>query len=291
MRWGTTREVLVLRSSLFHLRAAQVSRGRSRARSYHAESTRSLLHTEVKRHRARLVVRWGTTREVLVLRSSFVALQVIFSYPLFIRGRSRARSYCRIVPFCTRKLNGIEQLGPRAKSSCCAPLLFSCFIKLIWYPLFIQGRSRARSYHAESTRSLLHTEVKRHRARLVVRWGTTREVLVLRSSFFFLFTLFQLRRSLIWYPLFIRGRSRARSYHAESTRSLLHTEVKRHRARLVVRWGTTREVLVLRSSFFFSYNFVPTAQVIDLVSLVHPRAQSSAIISCRIHPFPSAHGS
>ena len=52
-----------------------------------------------------------------------------------------------------------------------------------WYPLFIQGRSRARSYHAESTRSLLHTEVKRHRARLVVRWGTTREVLVLRSCF------------------------------------------------------------------------------------------------------------
>ena len=95
-----------------------------------------------------------------------------------------------------------------------------------------------------------------------------------------------------WYPLFIQGRSRARSYHAESTRSLLHTEVKRHRARLVVRWGTTREVLVLRSSFFvFLFHFVPTVQVIDLVSLVHPRAQSSAIISCRIHPFPSAHGS
>ena len=71
-----------------------------------------------------------------------------------------------------------------------------------WYPLFIQGRSRARSYHAESTRSLLHTEVKRHRARLVVRWGTTREVLVLRSCFLFscfqFYTLAQLRRSLIW---------------------------------------------------------------------------------------------
>ena len=36
-----------------------------------------------------------------------------------------------------------------------------------------------------------NSEVKRHRARLVVRWGTTREVLVLRSSYFFL-SLFQL---------------------------------------------------------------------------------------------------
>ena len=141
--------------------------------------------------------------------------------------------------------------------------------------MFIRGRSRARSYHAESTRSLLHTEVKRHRARLVVRWGTTREVLVLRSSFLFFFVSFyphaQLRRSLIWYPLFIRGRSRARSYHAESTRSLLHTEVKRHRARLVVRWGTTREVLVLRSSFlFFLFHLVPTAQVMSVYMTWYP---------------------
>ena len=75
----------------------------------------------------------------------------------------------------------------------------------------------------------------------------------------------------------------------------LHTEVKRHRARLVVRWGTTREVLVLRSSIvFFCFTLFNCASHVCLhgqVSLVHPRAQSSAIISCRIHPFPSAHGS
>ena len=35
-------------------------------------------NSEVKRHRARLVVRWGTTREVLVLRSLFLTFSCLY---------------------------------------------------------------------------------------------------------------------------------------------------------------------------------------------------------------------
>ena len=133
--------------------------------------------------------------------------------------------------------------------------------------MFIQGRSRARSYHAESTRSLLHTEVKRHRARLVVRWGTTREVLVLRSSIVFLFHFVPTVQIISLHELVSLVHPRAQSsaiISCRSTRSLLHTEVKRHRARLVVRWGTTREVLVLRSSIVCFVSLCSNWQVMSV---------------------------
>ena len=136
----------------------------------------------------------------------------------------------------------------------------------------------------------IHPFPSAHTGRLVVRWGTTREVLVLRSFFVFLFHFVPTAQVI---DLVSLVHPRAQSSAIISCRiHPLHTEVKRHRARLVVRWGTTRAKSSCCALFFvFLFHFVPTVQVIDLVSLVHPRAQSSAIISCRIHPFPSAHGS
>ena len=192
-------------------------------------------------------MRWGTTREVLVLRSSIV----FFCFTLF-------------------------------------QLRKSCLSTWPGNPCSSKGAVE-RDHIMPNPPVPLHTEVKRHRARLVVRWGTTREVLVLRSSIVFFVSLCSNCASHVClHGLVTLVHPRAQSSAIISCRiSLLHTEVKRHRARLV-RWGTTREVLVLRSSIVFLFHFVPTAQVMSVymaLTLVHPRAQSSAIISCRIHPF------
>ncbi|KAL7459925.1 hypothetical protein ACHAWC_011856, partial [Mediolabrus comicus] len=47
-----------------------------------------------------------------------------------------------------------------------------------------------RPYHSDSTASRLLSEVKHCRARLVLRWGTTLESLVLFFLFFFFFQSF-----------------------------------------------------------------------------------------------------
>ena len=43
-------------------------------------------------------------------------------------------------------------------------------------------------------------------------------------------------------------------YHDDSTASRLLSEVKHHRARLVLRWGTTLES---REYYFFQFSFLP----------------------------------
>ena len=182
----------------------------------------------------------GTTREVLVLRSSIVCF----------------------VSLC---------------SNCASHVCY-----MAWYPLFIQGRSRARSYHAESTRSLLHTEVKRHRARLVVRGGSPC-CAPLFVCFLFHFAPTAQVNDLV---TLVHPRAQSVSYHAESTRSLLHTEVKRHR-RVSSGGGPRAKSSCCAPQLFFFVSLCSNCAshvcLHGLVSLVHPRAQSSAIISCRIH--------
>ncbi|CAN0450621.1 unnamed protein product, partial [Scytosiphon promiscuus] len=96
-------------------------------------------------------------------------------------------------------------------------------------------------YHVDRTTSRPLCEVKRRRARLVLRWGTTWEALVL-----FLFCLSQ-RPSPppTQQPHIILQIFQERPYHVDRTTSRPLCEVKRRRARLVLRWGTTWEALVL----------------------------------------------
>jgi hypothetical protein len=65
------------------------------------------------------------------------------------------------------------------------------------YTLYIKevNLDQERPYHNDSTASRLLSEVKHCRARLVLRWGTTLESLVL---FFCLFHLYLFFTSIIW---------------------------------------------------------------------------------------------
>ena len=54
-------------------------------RPYRVECTGSLLTSEVKRHRARIVLGWGTAREVLRVLSTFLLLSCVF-FPLITPG-------------------------------------------------------------------------------------------------------------------------------------------------------------------------------------------------------------
>lgn len=65
-----------------------------------------------------------------------------------------------------------------------------------------------------------------------------------------------------------------RPYHSDSTASRLLSEVKHCRARLVLRWGTTLESLVL---FFYSY---PFANIFVTSLLFYFYLLSSLIIFC-----------
>ncbi|KAL7442174.1 hypothetical protein ACHAXH_007299 [Discostella pseudostelligera] len=56
-------------------------------------------------------------------------------------------------------------------------------------------RWQERPYHSDSTASRLLSEVKHCRARLVLRWGTTLESLVLFFCYFSLFCCFCFTRN------------------------------------------------------------------------------------------------
>ena len=55
--------------------------------------------------------------------------------------------------------------------------VFCCFYVVKWAPTFV--RNQERPYHVDHATSRPLCEVKRRRARLVLRWGTTWEALVL----------------------------------------------------------------------------------------------------------------
>ena len=67
------------------------------------------------------------------------------------------------------------------------PLFPQCFNAFAQNYIFMQLGYRRRPYRVEYTGSLLTSEVKRRRARLVLGWGTAREDLRVLSAFFFLF--------------------------------------------------------------------------------------------------------
>ena len=54
--------------------------------------------------------------------------------------------------------------------------------------------------------------------------------------------------------------SQERPYHSDSTASRLLSEVKHYRARLVLRWGTTLESLVLFFCFFLIFHYLSRQQ-------------------------------
>ena len=62
-----------------------------------------------------------------------------------------------------------------------------------------------------------------------------------------------------------------RPYHSDSTASRLLSEVKHCRARLVLRWGTTLESLVLFFCFFLIFHYLSHSQLeMVRIFLSHP---------------------
>ncbi len=74
----------------------------------------------------------------------------------------------------------------------------------------------------------------------------------------------------VHYECYLDPHRQERPYHSDSTASRLLSEVKHRRARLVLRWGTTLESLVLfflhHSLFFFFFTFLPPCLLPTLCS-------------------------
>ena len=129
-----------------------------RWRPYRVECTGSLPTSEVKRRRARLVLGWGTAREDLRVLPAFAI----------------AWLRCRGMHFGVKKTQGAHAI----------PAIFFVHFSAALALVF-----RWRPYRVECTGSLLTSEVKRHRARLVLGWGTAREDLRVLSAFRFVLFL------------------------------------------------------------------------------------------------------
>ena len=148
---------------------------------YHSDSTTSSLLSEVKHCRARLVLRWGTTLESLVLFFCFFC-QASCGY--LVPCPHGASKICKkpamleflVLFFCFFLSSKLRLSGP------------GIYIKFPeYYCGYRSNRGslcQERPYHSDSTASRLLSEVKHCRARLVLRWGTTLESLVLFFCFF-----------------------------------------------------------------------------------------------------------
>ena len=139
------------------------------------------LLSEVKHCQARLVLRWGTTLESLVLFFCFFC-QASCSY--LVPCPHGASKICKnpamleflVLFFCFFLSSKLRLSGP------------GIYIKFPeYYCGYRSNRGslcQERPYHSDSTASRLLSEVKHCRARLVLRWGTTLESLVLFFCFF-----------------------------------------------------------------------------------------------------------
>ena len=146
-------------------------------RPYYAESTGSHLNSEVKRHQARLVLRWGTAWEVRVTTALFY---------FFTPNTSPGSALPRRVDLEGFDSNDYDLLYGDDSDSI---FIFIDDMKLGGggnsLRVFKNRSNCCRPYYAESTGSHLNSEVKRHQARLVLRWGTAWEVRVATALFYF----------------------------------------------------------------------------------------------------------
>ena len=151
-----------------------------------------------------------------------------------------------------------------------------------------------RSYHAEST--LIHSNqyVKSHRARLVLSWGTRWEARVTHVFWHLFSNIFSLHyfSRIVVYIVVQSNSNHMRSYHAESTLIHSNQEVKSHRARLELSWGTRWEARVTHVFFSLFANILSYTILRELsymcvanFNLLH------AFISCGEHPDPFEPGS
>ena len=174
------------------------------------ECTGSLLTSEVKRRRARLVLGWGTAREDLRVLPAFDFVVWVLMYDVNTCRSSSGFSMCigTVLGFCCGgedvfrvKRRSDDKTGPRGHER----------RKLNWgkrrsrlgtqdktgprghernFHELANGFLRApahrwRPYRVECTGSLLTSEVKRRRARLVLGWGTAWEDLRVLSALCF----------------------------------------------------------------------------------------------------------
>ena len=134
-----------------------------RRRPYQVGCTGSLSTSEVKRHRARLVLGWGTAWEDLRVLSAFSLQQQCLRECSSSTCRRRTSSRVRRPPvFWIVWLN--RNISKNRLFAACSVIC-------------------RRPYRVECTGSLLASEVKRHRARLVLGWGTAWEDLRVLSAF------------------------------------------------------------------------------------------------------------
>ena len=125
-----------------------------------------------------------------------------------------------------------SDVGPNAK-------------EMVWSDLYASLWLTAN--RVECTGSLSTSEFKQHRTRLILGWGTAREVLRALSAVAIVIMAALPRfatpktKEMAWSDLFASWSLAADRVECTGSRSI--SEFKQHRAQIILGWGTAREVL------------------------------------------------